>query len=69
MDNVDNRKQTHRPRVYISTPETAVFYVETDVFTAETAVFKAKSPFYAAGGQSLNNTRNAPPHADTTAPR
>ena len=39
-DNVDNRKQTHRPpRVYISTPETAVFYVETDVFTAETAVF------------------------------
>lgn len=39
MDNVDNRTQTHRPRVYISTPKTAVFYVETDVFAAETAVF------------------------------
>ena len=43
MDNVDNLTQTHRPRVDVSTPETAVF--------------KAKSPFYAAGGQSLNTAR------------
>ena len=43
MDNVDNRTQTHRPRADVSTPETAVF--------------KAKSPFYAAGGQSLNTAR------------
>ena len=43
MDNVDNLTQTHRPRADVSTPETAVF--------------KAKSPFYAAGGQSLNTAR------------
>ena len=43
MDNVDNRKQTHRPCVDVSTPETVVF--------------KAKSPFYAVGCQSLNTAR------------
>ena len=60
MDNVDNRKQTHRPRVYISTPETAVFYVETDVFTAETAVFLRQKPLLCSRRAKPQPTRNAP---------
>ena len=61
IDNTDNRHTLKRLQARARYGQRGQPNTDTppraDVSTPETAVFKAKSPFYAAGGQSLNTTR------------